>query len=192
MSIRCFIAIELDKTITPKLAELQNRLRKKIKNDEKNLKWIRAEDIHLTLKFLGDVPDNLTGMICTAVSDAVTEYEPFEIEIGNCGCFPSRGSARVLWTGITQGQIELQTIQETVDLYLQELNFDPEQRKFHPHLTLARIKNFQTGRKAQEIIAREEPFTVGFQQVEKITVFQSELTRSGPIYTALGHSDLKQ
>ena len=145
MSIRCFIAIELDEAVRKELDRLQNRLQRRLNSLDTSIKWVRPENIHLTLKFLGDVQDDVIADICSAVSMAVAGVVPFDFELANCGCFPPGGSARVLWTGITDGSKELQSLQTAVENHLEMLDFPPEGRKFTPHLTLARIKNAKTG-----------------------------------------------
>jgi len=192
MSIRCFIAIELDEAVRKELGRLQDRLRRRFDVLDTSVNWVRPENIHLTLKFLGDVQDNVIADICSAVSMAVVGTVPFDFEFANCGCFPPSGSARVLWTGITDGSKELQSLQTALENHLGMLGFPPEGRKFTPHLTLARIKNAKIGRTVQDAVKDIEPFVLARQNVWALTVFQSELTRTGPVYTALHHAKLDQ
>lgn len=190
MSIRCFVAVELDRTIQKQLDRLQERFRRDHKINDSALKWVRSQNIHLTLKFLGEVPDRQIVDICAAVSQAASQSAPFDLEIGNCGCFPPRGSARVLWVGLTTGLEPLKTLQENLELSLLDLGFEPEHRPFSPHLTLARIKNAQIGRLLSDTVGSLDPLTVGGQSVAEITVFQSDLDRTGPTYTPLHHAPL--
>jgi len=190
MSIRCFIAVELEEGIQKNIAKLQSRLQKKLLGDSK-IRWVKPERIHLTLKFLGDVDDIALPEICSAVSRAAAMNQPFDFEIGNCGCFGSGDSARILWVGVTQGQEDLETLHQAVDANLADIGFPPERRKFNPHLTLARIRNTASGRNARKIINQLEPTVLGGQNASEITVFQSELTPAGPIYTPLHHVSLQ-
>jgi len=192
MSIRCFIAIELEEWLRKEIALLQDKLRRKLSIEDKSCKWVRPENIHLTLKFLGEVEDTLIAEICSGVVEAVQDFEPFEFEVADCGYFPPRGAARVLWIGVKEGQQELEKLQAEVDRSMEKLGFAPENRKFSAHLTLARIKNMQTGRKVSERVESLEPVSLGRQNVGEVTVFQSELTGKGPIYTALNRGKLKK
>ncbi|MCK5269950.1 MAG: RNA 2',3'-cyclic phosphodiesterase [Sedimentisphaerales bacterium] len=190
MSIRCFIAIELDEGIRGELGRLQDRLRRRLQVNDKAVKWVRPENVHLTLKFLGEVADRVIPDICSAVSEAAGEIAPFTFEVTDCGCFPRSGAARVLWVGVKQGKETLLQLQEMVELYLAEIGFPPEERRFSAHLTLGRIKNTEAGRLVHDAVAELEPIRLGCRDVSEITVFQSELTQSGPIYTPLHHGKL--
>ena len=102
----------------------------------------------------------------------------------------SSDSARVIWTGITTGAEDLDAVAAALDNMLAEIDFRPENRKFSAHLTLARIKNAKVGRQIRKIVDQFEPINLGCLAVNSITVFQSELTPSGPIYTPLHHAKL--
>jgi len=190
MTIRCFIAIELDQDIRGELAQLQKHLRKKLPGNESSITWVNPDHIHLTLKFLGEVADPLVPEICAAVSAAAAQCAPFDIEIGNLGCFPPHRPARVLWVGIRNGQDDLAALAEAVDIYLSELDFPPENRKFSAHLTLARIKHENAGRATRNVVEKTDPFTFGSQSVTALTLFQSQLTPRGSIYTPLHYASL--
>ena len=190
MSIRCFIAIELEEGIHKNLAQLQSRLQKKIYHDSK-IRWVKPHNIHLTLKFLGDVDDTAIPEVCTAVSQAAALNQPFDFEIGNCGSFGSGDSARVLWIGVTGGHTELEKLHHAVNANLADIGFSPDRRKFNPHLTLARIRNAASGRNARKAVDQLEPTALGGQSASEITVFQSVLTSAGPIYTPLHHVSLQ-
>ena len=185
MSIRCFIAVELEHVMKRELGRLQARLRHKLDVGDKSMKWVRPENVHLTLKFLGDVEYEQVPEICRAVDQAVKESAPFFFDLGNCGCFPAVGAARVLWVGILEGEREMVKLQQALENSLQPSGFPPEGRKFSPHLTLARIKNAKAGRGVQEAAKTIEPFHLSWQEVFEIIVFQSELTPTGPIYTPM-------
>ena len=190
MSIRCFIAIELDDAVRGELAQLQERLRRKPFMDERSIRWVDPKLVHLTLKFLGDVEDNVVMDICQAVSDVADEFRPFEFEIGDVGCFPPRGAGRVLWVGVKDGLELLRPLHEAVDSAMEQLDFPCERRQYSAHLTLARIKNAKIGHIVRETVDAFEPVSLGLQSVCKITVFQSKLTGSGPVYTAMHTAEL--
>ena len=190
MSIRCFIAVELEEAIQRELGRLQQRLRRKLSPNAK-VRWVKTDRIHLTLKFLGEVDDAVINQVCSAASEAAAQVEPFDFEIGNCGCYGSPASARVLWVGVTAGQESLDKLHRAVDKQLALAGFPPERRRFSAHLTLGRIKDSKTGRSVRALIDQLEPVTIGAQGVTELTVFQSELIPEGPVYTALHHGALK-
>ena len=191
MSIRCFIAVELDQSVKTELGHLQKRLAKHLRGNEFGINWVKPERIHLTLKFLGDVDETLVPEICSAVSEAAEHFGPIEIELSGLGCFPPNDRpGRVLWCGITTGAETLGELAKAIDLNLGLLDFGPETRKFSPHLTLARIKQSNAGKAVRNLVETSPVEIIAGQTVGEITVFQSELTRSGPIYTSLAHVPL--
>ena len=191
MSIRCFIAVELEESVKGELGRLQKRLAKRLRGNEFGINWVKPERIHLTLKFLGEVDETLVPEICSAVSEAAEHFSQFEIELSGLGCFPPNNRpARVLWAGITTEGEVLGELAGAIDTNLGVLDFEPERRKFSPHLTLARIKQPNAGKAVRNLVEKEAVEIIAGQSVGEITVFQSELTRSGPIYTSLGHAPL--
>ncbi len=190
MSMRCFIAVELDGPIRATLGRLQDRLRRDLGRDGDALKWVRPENIHLTLKFLGDVDDPLIPQVCNATATVAQQVAPFEFDIANVGCYGSADAARVLWLGITSGHDQLTALAQTLDQATNQLGFPLEARRFAAHLTLARIRNVKAGRAVHQLVADEKPRKLGTQTVDQLTVFQSVLSRTGPAYTPLHHAPL--
>lgn len=192
--MRSFIAVELDDAIRRKLADVIRQLQRH--GLPQDVKWVRAGNIHLTLKFLGDVEDNLLPEICRALTELAGQFDPFEFEISGLGRFPPRGAARVIWCGIEQGAEDLEALAEAVDIACNELGFPLENRKFSPHLTLARIKAPRVGHEVREALEKINAVTtapgenIAIQSVDQITLFHSELTRSGPVYTPMHHAPL--
>ncbi|MBN2375750.1 MAG: RNA 2',3'-cyclic phosphodiesterase [Sedimentisphaerales bacterium] len=191
MSIRCFIAVELEESVKVELGRMQKRLAKQLRGNEFGINWVKPERIHLTLKFLGDVDETLVPEICSAVSEAAEHFGPIEIELSGLGCFgPNNRPARVLWAGIVTGAEVLGELAGAIDMNLGLLDFGQERRKFSPHLTLARIKQPNAGKAVRNLLEKEAVEVIAGQTVSEITVFQSELTQSGPIYTSLAHVPL--
>lgn len=190
MSIRCFIAIELDEPIKTQLEKQQRMFRKRLSGNESAIKWVPPNNIHLTLKFLGNVADQDIPEICDAVSHAASEFQPFSFTVGTCGCFPPKGLARVLWIGIIDGQSELKQLAKRIDHWTNKLGFPLETRAFNGHLTLARIRQANAAKAVARTVEQMPVETLGRQTVSQITVFQSELKPGGPIYTPLHHAPL--
>ncbi len=195
MALRSFIAIELEKSVKGSLGRLARNLQD-MGLDDRSIKWVRPESMHLTLKFLGDVEDRLVLELSNKLSEMAGQFDPFDIEVAGLGCFPLGGAARVLWCGITQGAEDLQALAEAIDIGANELGFALEGKRFSPHLTLARIKNARTGHEIREFLEKQNGANdaaysqMGRQSVTGIALIHSDLTRSGPVYTPMHHATL--
>jgi len=183
--IRSFIAIELPEEAKEGLA----RLRKELDRDEhKFVKWVDPGGIHLTLKFLGNIPSKRITEITEAIKEAAQGISPFHLEISGLGAFPSLRQARVLWVGIGGEVDELSRLQQNIDSALAALGFAKEERSFVPHLTLARIRQGASPperRSFGELVGStifEDKYHV---EVEAINLMRSQLTPAGAIYTCL-------
>ena len=191
MSLRCFVAVELDSFIRDNLGALRKQLQTELWGYEKGIKWVKAENLHLTVKFLGDVDDNMIVDVCKACDEAASKHSAFDIEVDNVGYFPPKASARVIWAGVSQGAQELAKLFGSVEDNLEVLGFDKENKPLSPHITLSRIKNSENGRKASSIIDQLETHPFGIQGVEALTLFSSNLTSSGPVYDVVHRAELK-
>ncbi len=183
--IRSFIAIELPEEAKEGLA----RLRKELERDEhKFVKWVGPGGIHLTLKFLGNIPSKRVTEITEAIKEAAQGISPFNLEISGLGAFPSIRQARVLWVGIGGEVDKLSRLQKNIDSALAALGFAKEERPFVPHLTLARIREGASPperRSFGELVGSttfEDKYHV---EVEAIRLMRSQLTPAGAIYTCL-------
>jgi len=187
--MRCFIAIDLDEAIKKRLVELQEELQKKADIKKSDVKWVRPDSIHLTLKFLGEVRDNRVAEICQAVCDVAGRHTRFVIEVGGVGYFGG-ASAKVLWIGAGRDCNEFVRLQSDIDQGLAKAGWREETRRFTGHLTLCRIRNPRAGRVLAAISKDYEGLELGSLEVEDVCVYQSQLTPAGPIYTVLCRSQL--
>jgi 2'-5' RNA ligase len=183
--IRSFIAIELPEEAKKGLA----RLRKELERDEhKFVKWVGPGGIHLTLKFLGNIPAKRVAEITEAMEKATQGISAFHLEISGLGAFPSLKQVRVFWVGIGGEMDKLSRLQQSIDSALAALGFAKEERSFVPHLTLARIREGASppeGRSFGELVGStifEDKYPV---EVEAIRLMRSQLTPAGAIYTCL-------
>jgi len=179
--IRSFIAIEIPHPLLQKIGEIQRSL----KSSGADVKWVRPEGIHLTLKFLGSISGEELKKLSLAIEPIITAREPFELKIIGLGCFPSLRNPRVLWVGIDNGSQEVSALQESIEKSAIEAGFLPENRPFSPHLTLGRFrssrnKNFLT--QAFENLKNEG---VGNFWSTEVHLFKSELKPTGAVYTKL-------
>jgi 2'-5' RNA ligase len=188
--IRSFIAIELPEEARKGLA----RLRRELERDEHRfVKWVDPQGIHLTLKFLGNIPAKRVTEITEAIKKASQEISPFHLEISGLGTFPSLKQARVFWVGIGGELDKLSRLQQNIDSALAALGFAREERPFVPHLTLARIREGASPverRDFGELVGStsfEDKYPV---EVEVVRLMRSQLTPAGAIYTCLSEVGL--
>jgi 2'-5' RNA ligase len=143
------------------------------------VRWVRPENVHLTLKFLGDVREEALDGICAALGEVCAEYAPFDVGLMGLGAFPSARRARILWAGAGVGSDLLRSLAADVDAALVLLGFESEERPYTPHLTLGRIR----GRPASLDLppAAKGP---GFR-AERVELMESTLTSEGAVYKTL-------
>ncbi len=186
-SMRAFIAIEIPEAIKQQMAEVQRGLR----NSGADASWPRPEGIHLTLKFLGEVPETKLAEIMESLRTAAQGTGAFRLEVAGAGAFPNAKTARVVWIGLA-GEVEkLNRLQEAVEKAMADIGFAREDRKFTPHLTLGRIKYIRS--RDAWLRAMEGIRDVRLQafEVDAISLMKSELKPSGAVYTEMGRVELK-
>jgi 2'-5' RNA ligase len=184
--IRTFIAVELGPSVIKRAGNLIDKLRV----TSAVVNWVRPQQMHLTLKFLGDVPDTDTPDICRVVQQAVSEIEPFEIICRGAGAFPDTHRPKTLWIGIREGAEELKALQTKIDDALKsELGYGREPRGFHPHLTIGRVKS--DGHKLTSLLQEQDDFDADLAVIDEVVTFASFLDRKGPTHEALGRAELR-
>jgi RNA 2',3'-cyclic 3'-phosphodiesterase len=182
--MRTFIAVPLADEIHRKLAALIQRLKEP---GNRAVRWVAPENIHLTLKFLGEVAGDKVRDITQALEELAGECHPFDICIQHTGAFPNLKRPRVFWVGISQYE-ELKNIQGLVEKKMEKLGFEGENRSFSPHLTLGRVNDAASHSDLDRVIektTREQAVDLGSVHVEEMHLFKSELTPRGSIYTTL-------
>ena len=154
------------------------------------VRWTRPDSVHLTVKFLGNVADGLVPDLCEALGTAAALSRPFEMTIGNIGCFPPRGNPRIVWVGADEPAGGLVECVGLVEEAYAELGFAPEKRAYKPHVTIGRVKSPRKAKDLRDRLAAEEPFTAGVQSVTDLVLFQSDLRPTGAVYTAVCRAPL--
>jgi len=183
--IRSFVAIELPQNVKNELAQLESELERP---DHRFVKWVNPGAIHLTLKFLGNVPTKQIPEISNAIEQASKEIPLLHLQIASLGVFPNLNQTRVLWAGIKGETASLQGLQQKIDSSLVPLGFAEEKRSFTPHLTLARVREGTSliDRKGFGELVMSTNFESKYPiSVETINLMKSQLTPDGAIYTCL-------
>ena len=188
--MRCFIAIDIGEQLRKALGNLQEQLQSKADIRKSDAKWVRPENVHLTLKFLGEIKDERSIDVCDIVKEVTSRHKSFELDIEQVGHFGGR-SARVLWVGMGDGKEDLLNLQKDLDEQLASAGWPKEGREFSGHLTLCRIRNSKAGFKLAEISEGYKDLKLGMLSADSVSVYQSELTPKGPIYTVLGNYSLQ-
>lgn len=183
--IRSFVAIELPEEVRKGLARLRDELER---DEHRFVKWVDPGGMHLTLKFLGNIPSKRVTEVTGAMEEATQGIYPFRLEISGLGAFPGLKQVRVFWVGIGGEVDKLSKLQQTIDAALAALGFAKEERPFVPHLTLARIRQGASPserRSFGELVDStifEEKYPV---EVEAVNLMKSQLTPVGAVYTRL-------
>lgn len=179
---RLFIALELPSDVKKRLHSIQNELKK----CGPDVKWVETENIHLTLKFLGEVETERSQRISKLLEKYFSSNKRFKIKLGHLGCFPSLRSPRILWAGFEDKQGNSTKIAHILDDSLNEIGFNKEVREFQLHATLGRVRSPLN---KIAFIEKIEELNRGFEPcdlyIDNITLFESKLSPKGPAYEAL-------
>lgn len=188
MSVRCFVCVSLDEEIRGQLVKWQEHLRS---GHGRDFRWVAPENMHVTLSFLGDVPESQLAPIVDTLESAASDQRIFDLEVASSGAFPHPERARVLWAGIGDGADRLTHLQGTVQDGLQsEHGFRGDRRRYHPHITIARARARGRGPDMSGLLADSQGVTWGRQRVASIELMRSELRRGGPVYSVLASVEL--
>lgn len=149
----------------------------------RGVKWVEPENLHLTLKFLGDTPDSVLTQVVDALAECAHAIDPFKIAIQGVGCFPNKQRPRAYWAGLS-GSKSLISLQSDIAARMEDLGFESEEKAFVPHLTVARIKE-PIGKERMTQAFLNFEMRSDSHLVTDICLVQSTLRQEGPIYTVL-------
>ena len=186
--IRCFVAIEIPEPIQNRLARIQGTLRQQIQKAS----WVKPGNIHLTLKFLGNVDAENLESIGEEIEAAISHHHSFSLRIGGIGTFPNLARPRVIWAGVKVGSERVSALAQDIDLALSHCGFSLEAKKFNPHLTIARLKGRIDLRPYINLHRRYDRIDGAEMIVNAISLIQSQLHPKGVIYSTLQSYSLKQ
>lgn len=183
--IRAFIAIDLSPEIIQRLEDVAGQLKQRLSGVQ--IRWVPVENIHLTLKFLGDVSLANLEVLKKILLTEASNHSPFEMSVGELGAFPSLRRPRVIWVGVS-AQPELNALQYGIESETARLGYQRENRDFSPHLTLGRVSRNAPSQEARQIGEVLDKFKVGFlgaTHVREVYLYRSDLQPGGAVYTRL-------
>ena len=187
-TVRCFVAIEIPQSIQMLLKNVQTRLQSEMRQSEmRKASWTKSGNFHLTLKFLRDVDSERIDDVSNVIQNVADVQVPFPIAFGGIGAFPNLYRPRVLWMGVKQGASIVSYLAKTVNLELKLLGF-PIDTRFHPHLTLARLRTPANLEPLKNMLRQYDRIDRAVVNVKAITLMRSELHPNGAIYTPLSFS----
>lgn len=181
--MRLFVAVDLNKEVKDKIKNLQEKLEK----ESFDLKFVKPENIHITIKFLGEVKEDGIEKICYKLKGISSSFHSFNINVKEVGSFPDWKSPRVLWAGIEEGKKELKELVETTErIFHKDLGFNKEKREFNAHITIARFKSSRNTNKEKlkRILDSSHP-EFGVVNINDIILMKSILTLKYPIYDSI-------
>jgi len=179
--MRSFVAIELPDAVKEALAQLAERLRPA----RVPASWVRPEQIHLTLRFLGDVDKQRLEQLSAALRAAYRGTAPFTVRVRGTGGFPNIRRPNVIWVSLDPVENGLGGIQQKAELAARAIGLPPEERPFKPHLTLARIKEPRAAWPLAAMLEQEAGFDAGEFTVSRVSLFSSQLNPKGALHTRL-------
>ncbi len=190
--VRAFVAVDLESEITERLAQVLAELRQQV--DGRIVRWVPAENIHLTLKFLGDVSVHNLPLLEDALRAEALGRSAFALSVGGLGAFPSENQPRVLWVGVEAPDV-LMALQRGIEARMERLGYAREKSPFNPHLTLGRVSRSATAREVRQVARLLREYKLGFlgvSEVEAVHLFRSDLRPAGAVYTRLFSAPLAE
>jgi 2'-5' RNA ligase len=178
MSFRGFISVDIDRN------EMVENLQAGLRKTGANLKLVNLDNIHLTLKFLGNTSEALVPKIKEIMEEGARNIAPFELELIGVGAFPNMNRIQVVWVGTRCGE-GLVDLAAYLEDELHQLGFKKEKRKFSPHITLARVKSARNLDSLRGVLKEHAEERFGVQRIDRIRLKRSELRPSGPIYSVV-------
>jgi 2'-5' RNA ligase len=198
--MRLFVAVDLPDEARQAIGVRQKLWAGRLSKSKDGLKLIDPSRMHLTLLFIGEVPEAQAPAIVESMN-APAGMAPFDVTFGGVGVFPPRGAPRVLWIGITDGAARLERLQHEMAERVRSVDIAFDDRPFHPHLTLGRwrgadrrrpseVRRSTPERLRREVAALDRSDRIASVTVTRATLYQSRLSSSAPAYTALAHATL--
>ena len=190
--MRTFVAIEIPEPLKLSLDRSVEEIRSGLRDGL--IRWVRFESMHLTIKFLGEIDLEQVHTIQEVLDQVVQRFRGFSLELAGFGCFPNFSRPRVLWVGFKPESGDLSRLQSELAGRFEKIGFEGDQRGYHPHLTLGRVRKRLSGADMKYLSgwAREAQIgTVGGFKVEAISLIRTVLQTDGAVYSSLHDAKLK-
>jgi len=184
--MRTFLAIDIDEDIRRRLASCAEKL----SSPDAKIRWVAPANLHVTLKFLGDVCDELSADVCNVTSEIAAEVERFEFRVRGVQVVPPSGRVRMFWAGVDEPTGQMALLHDRLDAAMGGLGFKREDRAYKAHITLGRVKHARDWQRLRVAGMAMEAEDFGACLAECVTVYASELAPSGPVYTPISHAPL--
>jgi 2'-5' RNA ligase len=186
-SIRSFVAVEPGVDISRSI----NRLTRQLSADWPEYRWVNSGNLHLTVNFLGDVPDGKIPGVCEILRQTAARHPRFRLRLAGLGAFPRANRPRVIWAAATEGQSELCRIHYDLAEQLQGLRLKLDHKTYRPHLTLGRIRDRQRWSDSMiEYLQSEPDVELGEVMVEELILFASHLEKTGAVHSVMDRAAL--
>lgn len=182
--VRVFLGVNLDLRTTRRVADVQKRLFDAMGERAKQLRWVPPTNLHVTMKFLGGIDPPLVGAIRDALRTGLSARRSFRVRARGLGVFPDAAAPKVVWLGVEDDSGSLVGLAAEIDERLLGIGFAKEKRRFHPHVTLARVKSGE-GLGLEETFAALGPTECGESSITEVVVYRSDNVKSGVEYQAL-------
>jgi len=183
--VRCFIALEIPIETQAALGDIVGQL----KMSGADVKWVDPVNIHLTLKFLGEIPESDALRAGLAINMLKGKFNAIESGLGGLGAFPSLDRPKVIWVGLSQGTKEIKEIYREVERLTADISEEEKGREFSPHLTLGRVRSNKNVVQLKEAVRKAVISQKDFR-ITRLALMKSTLTREGAIYTELNGVEL--
>ncbi len=185
---RVFIAVET----SPQVQEVVTTLQDKMRASGVRLRWVKPQNVHFTLRFLGEIPAAQVARAVVATRQAVIGLTPFDVTIAGLGAFPNFDRPQVVWLDTREGGETLERVAAAMDAQLVRAGFASDGKKFRPHLTLGRARDDRYWGDLVRALQQHRDAEIGRLRVDALTVMESHLTSEGPIYTPIEKVPLAQ
>lgn len=190
MNLRLFVALDPPELVRRRLAALQAELRRAAGRAAGEVRWVAVDGVHLTLQFLGGVPEERVEAVSAALAAAASESKPLHLELRGAGGFPTARRARVVWAGVGGDVAPLAELVAALGRRLAPLGYAPEERPFHPHLTVGRARDPHGAPGLAAALATAGAAPGAPWRAGELVLFQSHLSPQGPRYEALARAPL--
>lgn len=187
--MRTFVAVELEKNLIETIDNFIFKTYREI--DSNKISWVKKENLHVTLKFLGEINEKQVEVVKNVLSNIAKKTKSFVITVDGIGVFPKITSPRVIWLGIKDGEKELNTLANTVEEELYKYGFEKEKKNFVAHLTIARIKKVNRLNDIINYVEKHKNIFFGNSKISHITFFESVLKPEGPEYKVIDKFQLE-